>query len=139
MEVTPSYTYDTIARALAPHATGGTLPLNAAVRYATDAVLARFVSETAAADDRDREIEALRNEVGRLGTAYAAEIAALAAEAAQERLRAANAVLAAQDALRASAARTEALERVYVMAAARWDHEGGPELLRIALAECNVR
>ncbi|MFP5368362.1 MAG: hypothetical protein ACLGIS_16285 [Actinomycetes bacterium] len=142
MAVTPTPTYDTIARALAPH-TGhgpaeGLISLNVAVRVAAEAVERRFATSVQVADDQDRRLEALRNEVGRLQVEGAAEVAALAAERDEERRRAAQAVREAQDALRASTARLEALERVYVMAAARWDYEGGPEPLRAALEACRV-
>lgn len=137
VESTPSATYDRIAQALSPLATGGVIALNVAVAQAAQAVEeGGRLAANRIADLRSKNALLLA-ELNRDREAHAAEVAALAAQRDQERRVASEYVEAAREALKAMEARLAPLERLCVLAAARWEHEGGPEPLRAALAECS--
>lgn len=127
-----------MAAALSPLSSGGQVPLNKAVWAAAQ------VAEASAEADSET-IEALEDEVSRITAQLADEQAVYQIDARRlhSLLRNAEATAAAHSAAVTDAAgrmsrRLAALEKVYVMAAARWNHEGGPPCIREALEACDV-
>lgn len=126
--------YDAIAAALAPHVTGGHV----------DLTYPRIVAVAAAVvDEREREWELRCANLRRqLGACHSEAIARqrshdrIVADLRHDRLEAAMARAEELDSARRGARRLAErvgmLEAVVVQARARWDHEGGPAVLREA-------
>lgn len=138
-EFSPSPIYDAVAKALSPLSSDGVIPLNVAVKAAAQAIEAEVVTILDVLNIEMAKVTSLSDTIVSERAEHERAIAAYEAQFASARTEAANAVAAAQGALARQAERIEALEKVYVMAAARWNFEGGPALIREALEACDVR
>lgn len=132
--------YDALAAAFAPHVVAGRVTLT----------YPRIVAVAASTfDDREREWEMRCANLRRqLGACHSESIARqkahdrLVTELRRERLETVMARAAELDAARSTATRMAEragrLEAVVVQARARWDHEGGPTVLREAFANLDA-
>lgn len=134
--IDPSPLYDSVAAALRPLAgPDGTLaaPLTAAINAVVAAAEQRLIELTGDWAELQAANARLNAELLDVRASAAAEASrhetALRAASAAAR----HAVAAHADTTMRAQQRVSALEAVFVQAKARWDHEGGPELLREAI------
>lgn len=138
-EFSPSPVYDAMAAALAPLSRDGSLPLNVAVKAAAQAVEAEAERTSAVLDSERAKVASLSAAIVSERAEHERSVSAHEAALAAEKAAHANTRTSVETALALAARRIAALENVYVMAAARWNYEGGPAVLREALEACDVR
>lgn len=135
----PTPLYDALAAALTPLSTGGQVPLNDAVWAATQVVAKEQEADTARILRLRELVASLTAQIAHQKSTAESLLTSVNIQLDLAKQAAADARAAQAQVAEGQADRLAALEKVYVMASARWGFEGGPACIGAALEAVDVR